>query len=380
MLTVLLLAGAGRAVATRLHHRPPSPARSHRRSDRSDRHARKHRTPRAPRRSQVPTAAPAVTSALNEKRVCVYDHNSISGLAAFATEVGRKIVDCAMVYTGSPDWSGWVDPWFLHHPDPDLDWALSVRHSPTNDRRQLIISQPLIPAGLADTDWRARGAVGAYDGYARQFAQTLVDDGVGEAIIRLSWEMNGTWNVDSIGSTQTQRAQWVAFWRRTVLAMRSVPGAHFRFVWCINNIYRNIPFNSYYPGDDVVDIIGDDVYDAGVAAGADRWSTIYGRAGGLRDLVAFARLHRKPISIPEWGIAPQDGASLGGGDDATYVHNLAEVIATNNTAFQTYFYVGQFATQLQRGPRSLAAYRASFGDTGAPVGRNNGTALIARKK
>src|SRR5690349_3924987 len=57
----------------------------------------------------------------DQKRVCVYDVNSISGLATFARMVGRSVVDCGMVYTGSPDWAGWTDPWFLHHPDPDLN-------------------------------------------------------------------------------------------------------------------------------------------------------------------------------------------------------------------------------------------------------------------
>jgi hypothetical protein len=179
VLAAVLFAGVGDAAATRKHHRPHS-------------HSRPQRH---------------FTSAANAKRVCVYDHNSVSGLAAFAAKVGRTVIDCAMVYTGSPDWSGWVDPWFLHHPNPDLNWAKWVRQSPANDRRQLIISQPLIPSGLAGTDWRAHGAAGAYEGYARQFARTLVKDGVGDAIIRLSWEMNGTWNVDSIGSTHSQRAQ-----------------------------------------------------------------------------------------------------------------------------------------------------------------------------
>src|SRR5690348_14776499 len=110
----------------------------------------------------------------NRTRLCVYDHNSIAGLAAFAALVGRRTVDCAMVYTGSADWSGWMDPWFLHHPDRDLNWAAWERRSVANDRRQLIISQPLIPSSLASTDWREAGAAGAYERYARRFARTLV--------------------------------------------------------------------------------------------------------------------------------------------------------------------------------------------------------------
>ena len=168
----------------------------------------------------------------DQKRVCVYAHNYINALAGFARLVDRRTVDCAMVYTGSPDWAGWVDPWFLDEGDANLNWANWVRHSPRDDRRQLIISQPLIPSDLAHADWLRVGASGGYAKYARAFARTLVADGVGDAVIRLSWEMNGDWNLDSIPDTPGGDRLWVRFWRRTALAMRSVPGAHFTFDWC----------------------------------------------------------------------------------------------------------------------------------------------------
>jgi hypothetical protein len=322
-------------------------------------------------------AAAADATAGAPKRVCLYDANDISGLATFAAMVGRRTIDCAMVYTGSPDWAGWVDPWFLHHPDPDLNWAAWVRNSPANDRRQLIISQPLIPSGLASTAWRRQGAAGRFEHYARRFAQNLVAGGVGDAIIRLSWEMNGTWNVDNIGTTSQDMTNWIAFWRHTVQAMRAVPGAHFKFVWCINNRYRNIPFADYYPGDDVVDIIGDDVYDSGVASGtsfAARWSAVGSSPGGLQDLIAFAGAHGKPIAIPEWGVGVPNSSNLAGGDDPAYVQGIAAVVADNDVAFQTYFYAHEWATQLQTGPLSLAAYQAAFGDRGYGVGYEGGTA------
>jgi Glycosyl hydrolase family 26 len=310
----------------------------------------------------------------NQKRACVYDANYISQLAPFAAMVKRKTIDCAMVYTGSPDWAGWVNPWFLHHPNPDLNWAAWVRASPANDRRQLIISQPLIPSGLAGADWLDAGASGAYTGYARQFAQNLVAEGVGDAVIRLSWEMNGTWNIDSIGSTPADYAKWVRFWRLTVKAMRSVPGAHFLFDWCPNNGVRSIPLADYYPGNDVVNIIGDDAYDAGVPAGqSNRWNTVYNRLDGLSTIVAFAKAHHKPLSLPEWGVGVADSANLAGGDDPSYVKGMADVVADNDVAFQTYFYAHEWATQLQTGPRSLAAYTAAFGDNGYATGSDDGT-------
>jgi hypothetical protein len=325
--------------------------------------------------SAVDTAGFSTASiADNQKRVCVYDADYISQLAPFAAMVGRKTVDCAMVYTGSPDWAGWVDPWFLHSGDPDLNWAGWVQASPANDRRQLIISQPLIPSDLAGTDWLDAGAAGAYTGYARQFAQNLVADGVGDAVIRLSWEMNGTWNIDSIGDTPAEYAKWVQFWRLTVKVMRSVPGAHFLFDWCPNNGVRAIPLADYYPGNDVVNIIGDDAYDAGIPAGqTDRWNTVYNRLDGLSTIVAFAKAHHKPLSLPEWGVGVPDSANLAGGDDPSYVKGMASVVAENDVAFQTYFYAHEWATELQTGPQSLAAYTAAFGDNGYATGSDDGT-------
>ncbi|MGH2916026.1 MAG: glycoside hydrolase family 26 protein, partial [Solirubrobacteraceae bacterium] len=308
----------------------------------------------------------------NQKRVCVHDDNSLAGIAAFAAMVGRSTVDCAMIYTGSPDWAGWDDPWFLTINSPDLNYGAWVRASPANDRRQLIISQPLIPSGLAGTDWLDAGAAGDYTQYAIQFAQRLVAAGVSDAVIRFAWEMNGTWNVDSIPDTPAGDAKWIEFWRVTVDAMRSVPGAHFLFDWCPNNGVRAIPLNEYYPGDDWVDIIGDDAYDAGIPAGQPRWSNVLDRQQGLQTIIDFATAHGKPLSIPEWGVAPTS-TSLAGGDDPSYVQDIAGVVAADDVAYQSYFYNHAWASQLASGPLSLAAYRAAFGDGGSAVGPDDGT-------
>jgi hypothetical protein len=323
----------------------------------------------------TPASHASAQSAEPQKRVCVYDVNTISGLRSFANLVHRSTIDCAMVYTGSPDWAGWVDPWFLHHPDPNYNWAAWVRGSPANDRRQLIISQPLVPSGIAGTNWRVRGAAGEFTRYAREFAHNLVDDGVDDAIIRLSWEANGTWGYQNIGNSPRQMRQWVAFWRKTVQAMRSVPGARFRFDWTINNGYRDISYADYYPGNDVVDIIGDDAYDSGDTSQVDRWNDVYTRPGGLKDLIAFANAHHKPISIPEWGVAFKNVA-LAGGDDAEYVRGIADVVRNQNVAYESYFFAHEWASQLVHGSRALRAYRQAFGNGGTAVGPNEGTAIV----
>ncbi len=334
----------------------------------------RHKRSRLPVRvSYVLASGQAVAAdpATDQKRVCAYDVNSTTGLSAFATLIGRKVVDCALVYTGSPDWGGWVNPWFLTDSEPDYQWGGWVRSSPASDRRQLIISQPLLPSNLGDANWRSEGAAGDFTGYAREFAQNLVDDGVGDAIIRLSWEANGMASLDNIGTTALEMTEWVEFWQQTVTAMRSVPRSSFRFDWCVNNGYRDIPFNDYYPGDKYVDIIGDDVYDLGSGSGASAWPSILSQPGGLSDVIAFASAHDKPISIPEWGEGlASDGQ---GGDDPAYIDGMANVIKENDVAYQSYFFAHEWAAQLEDGPLSLAAYRQHFGDGGDSVGADDNT-------
>ncbi len=307
-----------------------------------------------------------------KKQVCAYSQNETAMLPTFAALVGRATVDCGMVYVSSPDWAGWDSPWFLHYSDPNYNWATWVRNSPANDPRQLIVNTTLIPSSLASADWRAEGAAGDFNAYDQTLAQNLIGAGLSNAIIVLAPEANGNWEYDSIGSGATQIADWIQTWRNTVIAMRSVPGANFRFVWTVNNRVPATPFASYYPGDDVVDIIGDDAYDSGVTDEANDWGEVSGSVDGVDALIAFAQSHGKPIAFPEWGVGVRNAGNLAGGDDPGYLDGFANVIANNDVAFQSYFFNHEWGTELQQGPASLAAYQAAFGDGGWAVGADDG--------
>jgi hypothetical protein len=299
-------------------------------------------------------------AALESKRVCVYTQHSVSTLQSFDAMVGRDI-DCVLVYNdASPDWTGWEKPWFIGHPNPDLNWAKWVA---AGAGRQLIVTQNLFPSSVDGTDWRTAGARGDYESHAVALAQNLVAAGLGNSIIRLAHEANGDWYPDSVGSSTSDYQAWVQFWRNTVLAMKSVPGAHFKFDWSVNANYRNIPLDQWYPGDDVVDYIGIDAYDSGITSQLNRWATIFSRPLGVSTVLQFAKLHGKPLSIPEWGIAPTT-SSLSGGDDPGYVDGIAGVVRDNDVAYQSYFYAHDCATQLASSPNSLAEYRLHFGAAG----------------
>lgn len=304
----------------------------------------------------APLASGPITN--NGKRECVYSALSIGVLNQFERMVGRRI-NCVLVYNdAAPTWAGWETPWFIGDGNPDINWANWVAAA---KGRTLIITENMFPTSVDSTNWRQAGADGAFTSHAKILARNLVAAGLGSSVIRLGHEANGSWYPDNIGDTPRDYRLWKQFWRVTVLAMRSVPGADFRFDWCVNAGYRDIPFADYYPGNDVVDIIGVDAYDAGLRGNTpNRWNTLYNEPGGLADVLAFAKAHNKPLSIPEWGVAPKHVA-FSGGDDPAYVNGIANVVANNEVAYQSYFYHLAFATALSTFTKSLSAYRRDFG-------------------
>src|SRR3954447_10580347 len=129
----------------------------------------------------LPQAARA-TPFDSSKTECVYS-GPIAPLSTFEGLVGHS-VSCALVYNDAAlNWSGWEDPWFTHHPDPNLNWV-KWQQADAGHRR-LIITQTLSPADQNNTDWRHAGASGDFTDHARALARRLVAVGQGDAVIRL---------------------------------------------------------------------------------------------------------------------------------------------------------------------------------------------------
>ena len=353
------------------------------------------RTPRRSRRSTVAAtlcgaviaglawiAAPADAAPLatgNAKTACIYTHNSIREMNAIGRRIGMPF-RCGAVYNNVGTWDAWTKPWFISHNDPDLNWAGWVRRAP--DRRKLVIGQSMIPTEGMPADWRRRGARGQYDGRIRLLARNLVKAGLGRSVIRLGFEANGDWNADHVGHSDRDFAQWRRYWARFARVMNRVPGARFTFDWNLNAAYRDIPLRKIYPGDRVVDVIGIDVYDSSgrtlpAAASPRRWPAIARQPGGVREIVAFARSRRKPISIPEWGLVGR--ADNGGGDNARFVAAIAALVRTNQVAYQAYFNNDQLADclEIQKQRRAFAVYRRSFG---APSARKAAQGLRTARR
>jgi hypothetical protein len=193
--------------------------------------------------------------------------------------------------------------------------------------------------------------------------------------------------------------------------MRSVDGAeNLRFCWNPALGWLQVHCAELYPGDDVVDYIGVDVYDDSWApntypledtAGTEFWknagkllysaeematrrdaawqhlATQGGEANpGLNWFIKFAREHHKPLCFPEWGVSRRPDGH-GGLDNPQFIARMWEVIMNpvNNVAWHCYFDVqaGDGAHQVSPGltgaekvffPQSAVAFRELFGPAG----------------
>jgi hypothetical protein len=218
----------------------------------------------------------------------------------------------------------------------------------------------------------AQGATGAYNQYFVTLAQAMVAGGQGSAIMRPGWEFNGGWYP---WSAKGQASNFVAYWQQIVNAMRSVAGANFKFEWNPTLGDTGIgDLATYYPGNSYVDYIGADVYDqqwANYPGAAVEFAQLQTETYGLNWLSAFAAQQGKPITLPEWGLGQGPGANGGpvtssgqevsGGDNPTFINDIAQWITTNNVFEATYFDFSFSALSATVNPNSYKALATDFG-------------------
>ena len=138
-------------------------------------------------------------------------------------------------------------------------------------------------------------------------------------------------------------ADYIAAFRRVVGIFRRHSG-EFKIDWCPGWGPQDTPADLAYPGDDVVDYIGLDVYDfKHEGTPEERWETFYLKAPfGLEWHRDFAARHGKPMSYPEWGVGHF-------GDNPFFVQQMHDWFVKNqdNIAYAAYFDVdGLWPTQI----------------------------------
>ena len=267
--------------------------------------------------------------------VGVFRETNPAELDAFEAWLGCR-VEYVIDYSARNSWADIEDPSYLHRA-----WS--------GEGRRLVLGIAMLPEE-DDSATMAAGAAGEYDVHYKTLAERLVADGEQDAILRVGWEFNLS---ESRWFTRNE-ADFKTYWRNIAVVMDSVPGSKFNFDWNVNNGRGPVDARSYYPGDDVVDIIGVDAYDVAgnaypypntcddpcrIARQTKAWDEeIFGGRNGLASWQSFAAEHRKPMSLPEWGLwARPDGT--GGGNDPAFVHRMHDFILDpdSNMAYQAYF-------------------------------------------
>ncbi len=297
--------------------------------------------------------------ALAEPLTYVYKGAGCTGLAAlpqYEALIGRKVdgVTDFLDYTGS--WSKLTE---------ETDWALGCWQGRVAN---LDVSVPMAVAQHGQAPLHDL-ADGAFNAYYVQIATSLIKHGFPNAFVRVGWEFNGGWYP---WSAKSSPALWANGFRQIVRAMRSVPGQRFRFVWNPALFEQQFWPDQAYPGDDVVDIIATDAYNASWNSGYKEpktmWRAVSTDQWGLNTVADFARRHNKPLALPEWGTGKRPDGH-GGGDDPLFIANMAAFIRTHDVVFQSYwdYPASDYNAQLSGGkaPAALAAFIAAFGSKGA---------------
>jgi hypothetical protein len=227
----------------------------------------------------------------------------------------------------------WVPAyWTQKNPDHKLVWSipLTMKCTPLKD----------VASGAHDADFEVA---------AKAIAASQSD-----AVLRIGWEMNGDWFAWAAGGVE---ADYIAAYRRVVGVFRRA-SLRFTFAWRPNARRLNSSPEAAYPGDDVVDTIGFDIYDTPSEASlAEAWKDRVEGPFGLRWLEDFAARHHKPMHLGEWGVG-----LLGARDNPFFKEKMSEWLRAHarSIAFHLYFDVEPSELDSGKFPKSRAALMRLF--------------------
>jgi hypothetical protein len=231
-----------------------------------------------------------------------------------------------------------------------LNWVPGIWNK-LNPARNVVWSVPLTVKGTPLADVASGMHDAEFEAAARAIAAAQP-----KAIIRLGWEMN---LVSMAWFAKGQEADYIKAFRRVVEIFRR-HSSDFKYDWCPGWGPQDSAADLAYPGDDVVDYIGLDVYDFKYEGSAgERWEEFYLKAPfGLQWHREFAARHGKAMSYPEWGVGNF-------GDNAFFIQQMRDWFVENadNIAYAAYFDVdGLWPTQIDNGrfPKSQRLFRKLF--------------------
>jgi beta-mannanase len=169
--------------------------------------------------------------------------------------------------------------------------------------------------GMSQSEDYLKGITsGTYDGYIRQTAQSVKAYG-GPVNLRFGHEMNGDWY-----PWGKRPADYVAAYRYIHTLFQQEGVTNVRWMWCVNITETPQELTAYYPGNDVVDVVGIDGFNFGTTQNYGGWRSFANLFGPTYTYVA--KTYPKPIIIAETASAEQ------GGDKAAWVKAMFTSLPT----------------------------------------------------
>jgi len=219
-----------------------------------------------------------------------------------------------------------------------------------------------VPACCLGTTWDQEAA-GVNDAHWTALAATLVQGGLGNCVLRIAREFNGSWYPWKV--TSANAGAYQSAYAHIVLTMRAA-GFTGTFMWNPylgqGNFANSSPpagVESVYPlaqgsagPDTIVDLIGLDVYDGPDAANYPSWEVIRTPAqqqaawqamlrqwDGLTGWRSLAVDHGKPLCYPEWGLRLWNDGYVyqGGGDNPAFILEMAAWLKNTQAHMHTFW-------------------------------------------
>jgi len=299
----------------------------------------------------------------------------------------------------SQDWDTWVD---------NAGWSA---WSWTKSNRSLhltpVIGIPMLPNSYFNNESAGLDEIiaGQHDDVFAGIVKAWAGQNFTTLHLRIGWEMNGgwyAWSWNGPNNTGGIVTKWIQAWRHIATVVRSVSGVNVFNTWnpCVAS-WSPFDIQNGYPGDDVVDVIGLDIYspvwpgdlynweenngtlDKNISVwvqssvnrehywsypGANQWAPTSLAGWGMVAHLQFAKLHNKPISFCESGVGlsppyPPQGIA-DDGDFPTYVKNMVDA------ANLDFLYINIWDVNVGDGgwcfsdgskPAAAASWKAAFG-------------------
>jgi hypothetical protein len=231
-------------------------------------------------------------------------------------------------------------------------WLTAVWVAGKRPDRNMLFS---IPLATHQDDSLAHVAAGKWDDAYKSAAKTIAGP-YPNAIIRIGWEFNSGWYSWHANKRQ---ADYIAAFRHVAQIFKAA-SPNFTIDWCFSHGFSGqFDPSLAYPGDDVVDVIGQDAY-------ADKrwqkfatdpkahWNWFRDFQYGLTWQADFAAKHNKPMSFPEWGV---------NWDNPYFIEQMYDWIKSHNFAYASYWNSNSaFKGQLSNNqfPQASAEYKKLF--------------------